>query len=168
MVGGSGGSAAATLQIAGGGGFNFQYSGGYQLTLLFSNPTFQWAVYTGGLEVGGSGGLGIGSTKIRLAQGFSTHIEATGTTPTAASNGTAATVVGTDLAGRITVGAVPNTQLTLTFGVAFPNAPICFAQNETTAVTIRATTVGTNSVTFTATGLFVAGDAVSYICMGYY
>jgi hypothetical protein len=50
---------------------------------------------------------------------------------------------------------------------AWTNAPICLAQDETTAVTLRATTVATTNVTFTASGTLGAGDKVSYFCTGY-
>jgi hypothetical protein len=101
--------------------------------------------------------------------------ETTGTDTTATSNAVAATcsIANTchNNAGRFTIGATPNTNFTVTFaaGNGFTNTSgnaVCFAQDETSAVTMRATTPGTASVVFTASGSLTAGDKISYICMG--
>ena len=84
--------------------------------------------------------------------------------------GTGATAAGDDNTGRVTVGSSPGTTVALGFAnspASWTNAPICFAQDETTNVTLRATTVSTTGVTFTASGTLGAGDKVSYRCQGY-
>ncbi|MGO9418708.1 hypothetical protein [Roseiarcus sp.] len=71
-------------------------------------------------------------------------------------------------AGRITVGPSPSTTVVVSFNGsnAWANAPVCFAQDETSAVTMRATSVSTTGVTFTASGALTPSDKVSYMCMG--
>jgi hypothetical protein len=92
------------------------------------------------------------------------HTTFKGTAPTASGS---STVAGNDLVGRITLGTA-GTAVALTFNQAWTNTPICFAQDETTAVNpLYASTVGTTAVTFTANGAMSAGDKVSYRCLGY-
>lgn len=93
-----------------------------------------------------------------------------GTTPavsntSANSCGTsAATIVGADIAGKVTVGATSGTSCTVTFSVAWANAPACFVMNETTANLARATSTTTTVI---LAGAFVAGDKLAYGCLGY-
>jgi hypothetical protein len=108
---------------------------------------------------------GAGANK---AAEFSGHVEVTGTAPTVSSCGTSPSIVGNDMVGRVTVGTSPSTTCTLTFNAAFTNAPICLAQDETTSVTMRATTVSTTAVTFTASGTLTASDKISYSCRGFF
>jgi hypothetical protein len=108
---------------------------------------------------------GAGANK---AAEISGHAEYTGTAAALSSCGTSPSIVGNDMVGRVTVGTVPSTTCTLTFNTAFTNAPICFAQDETSGVTVRATTVSTTAVTFTASASMTAGDKLSYRCEGYF
>jgi len=108
---------------------------------------------------------GAGANK---AAEISGHVEYTGTAPTLSSCGTSPSIVGNDMVGRVTVGTSPSTTCTLTFNAAFTNAPICFAQDETTSVTMRATTISTTAVTFTASASMTASDKLSYRCEGYF
>jgi hypothetical protein len=122
---------------------------------LILNPTSGFTVVSGGLTVGNAGGGANPS-----------HLEFHGTVP-GVTAGTGATIAGNDSLGRVTVGTSPSTTVALTFANAFSNAPACFAQDETTAVTMRATTVSTTGVTFTASGTLTASDKVSYRCSSY-
>lgn len=77
----------------------------------------------------------------------------------------AATIAGTNTAGKITVGATSGTQCRITFaGTAWTNAPACTASNESTAALVR-----TNSTTTRVDllGAFTAADVISYQCIGY-
>lgn len=77
----------------------------------------------------------------------------------------AATIVGRNAAGKVTVGATSGTQCRVTFSAAFAaNAPSCTASNETTAALVR-----TNSTTARVDllGAFTAGDVLAYVCLGY-
>lgn len=100
----------------------------------------------------------------------SRHLLGAGTAPgvtntSANSCGTTtATLVGSDTAGKVTVGATAGTSCTITFTTAFTNAPACFANNETTANLSRATSTTTTVI---LAGTFVAGDVLSYGCLSY-
>jgi hypothetical protein len=98
------------------------------------------------------------------------HLIANGTAPTVADTTmsscgtTAATIAGNDMAGKVTVGTVGGTSCTISFGVAWTNAPACTVTNETTANLARATS--TTSTVILA-GTFVAADKLAYHCIGY-
>lgn len=97
------------------------------------------------------------------------HLQSSTTAPavsntTANSCGTtAATIVGTDVSGKITVGATAGTSCTVTFTTAWTNAPACTVTNETTANLLRATSTTTTVI---LAGTMVAGDVLAYICLG--
>jgi hypothetical protein len=82
--------------------------------------------------------------------------------------GTGATITGNDMAGRVTVGTSPSTTVALTFNASWTNTPVCFAQDESSAVTMRATTVSVSAVTFTASAALTAADKISYSCRGFF
>jgi hypothetical protein len=107
---------------------------------------------------------GAGANKAAEVSG---HVEYTGTAP-GVTAGTGATITGNDMAGRVTVGTSPSTTVALTFNSSWTNAPVCFAQDETSAVTMRATTITTAAVTFTASATLTASDKVSYSCRGFF
>src|SRR6185295_316070 len=85
-------------------------------------------------------------------------------TSAASCGTTAATLVGTDVAGKVTTGTVGGTSCTVTFNVAWTNAPSCMVTNETTANLVRATSTTTTVI---LAGTFVAGDVLAYQCLGY-
>lgn len=97
------------------------------------------------------------------------HLHSSTTAPavtntTANSCGTtAATIVGTDVAGKVTVGATAGTSCTVTFTTTWTNAPACMVNNETTANLARATSTTTTVI---LAGTFVAGDVLAYMCIG--
>ncbi len=81
--------------------------------------------------------------------------------------GTTPSVVGTDRIGRITVGAGANGgKCTMTFAMAWTNAPSCQVGNETSGNAVRPSANSVTSVAFT--GTLTAGDALSYRCSGFY
>ena len=92
-------------------------------------------------------------------------------TPTLGTDcGAGASIVGSQWAGKVTMGAGTTTTCMLTFTSPFLNAPACVATNET-----NGRPIGTQSTASTV--LFVAdpltgaslssNDVVSYICMSY-
>jgi hypothetical protein len=98
------------------------------------------------------------------------HISFEGYAPSVSSGsgdcGSDPTIVGTDNAGRVTVGSGTNGgQCTLTFAQEWDNPPICLAQDETTATLLTLTGVSTTG--FTLTGSILEGDTLVYHCMGY-
>lgn len=89
---------------------------------------------------------------------------ACGTTdpPTIDSCGTDPALVGTDRAGRITVGSGAITDCVIEFGGTYSPALACIAQNSTTLMTVATATDGT---TMTVTSIVVMdGDTLTYIC----
>lgn len=77
---------------------------------------------------------------------------------------TAATITGTNTAGKVTVGATSGTQCRVTFSSAWTNAPSCVANNNSTGNIVRAPSTTT---TFDMIGTFAAGDVISYQCLGF-
>jgi hypothetical protein len=76
----------------------------------------------------------------------------------------AATIVGNNTAGKVTVGATAGTQCRITFSSAWTNAPACVVTNETTANLARAASTTT---VVDLTGTFNGADVLSYQCLGY-
>jgi hypothetical protein len=90
-----------------------------------------------------------------------------GTPTLGAGCGSGANIVGSDTAGKITLGTGSGVCV-LSFSTAFANAPACMAMNETNGGA-AATAAGVKS---TPTNLTVAvpwadGDVISYICSSY-
>jgi hypothetical protein len=83
--------------------------------------------------------------------------------------GTGAVIVGSDTAGKVTLGQGPAT-CTLEFSVPPLNPPACTATNETNSGG-HAVSVGvrTTTTTLEMDGMYpwVAGDVVSYLCVQY-
>lgn len=100
----------------------------------------------------------------------SRHLLGAGTAPAVTNTSanscgtTAATLVGSDTAGKVTVGATSGTSCTITFTAAFTNAPACSVSDETTAVLARATSTTTTVI---LAGVFTAADVLSYNCISY-
>ncbi len=99
------------------------------------------------------------------------HLIGNGTAPTVANTSanscgtTAATIAGTDSAGKITVGATSGTSCTITFGTAWGNAPACATSDETSLMTTKA--ISTTTTLIISATAFVAGDVIAYNCIGY-
>lgn len=100
---------------------------------------------------------------------FTGHHAFTGTAPTvgtgASDCGTSPAITGNDTTGIVTVGSGTNGGVcTLTFANSWTSRPVCMVQNETTANLARGT--ASSTTLFKITGTFVAGDTLSYICIG--
>ncbi len=84
--------------------------------------------------------------------------------------GTGAAIVGSDSAGKVTLGTAPAATCTLAFSVAPLNPPACTATNETNGGG-NAVPVGVRTTTTTVEmdGMYpwVPGDIVSYSCTSY-
>lgn len=58
--------------------------------------------------------------------------------------------------------------MSLTFNHSWANAPICFAQDETSNLNpLYVSSISTTGASFTATTTFLTSDQVSYRCVGY-
>jgi hypothetical protein len=116
-----------------------------------------------------------GTTAANYRDGKFRHTLAAGTAPTIASGfGTSPSIAGSDEAFRVTIGTggTANSGV-VTFGTAYTNAPVCFGNDETTAIDIQAVPTTTN-VTINGIGFvtgtlaaFGASDKVSVICKGF-
>ena len=98
---------------------------------------------------------------------YKTHIVASTTTsPALSSCGAGPSIVGSDNAGKITMGSGALTSCTVTFASAWANAPACTTNDEssTAIVTVTNSTTGA-AMTIRATSL--TSKVVSYICVGY-
>lgn len=93
-------------------------------------------------------------------------------TPTLGEDcGTGASIVGSDQAGKVTLGEGPTT-CTLGFFTPFVNPPACIAVNETNGGgSASAATLGMRSTKTTAVvdgrTPVTEGDVISYLCLGY-
>jgi hypothetical protein len=97
-------------------------------------------------------------------------------TPTLGTDcGTTAVLVGSDLAGKVTIGTpdplLPNTgTCTLSFGAPYPNAPACTAMNETNGGGFpvpMGTRTTTTTLTLGSSAGWVVGDVIAYSCLDY-
>jgi len=138
-------------------------------TLFFHNGTSS-INDAGILNISGPGNidLGNGGNHDWKLNGQHVEFKSTGGSPTLSACGTSPSITGVDAVGRVTVGTAPSTTCTLTFATAWTNAPICFGQDETTALTMRVSSVSTTAVTFTASGAMTVADKISYRCDGYF
>lgn len=90
-------------------------------------------------------------------------INTTGTIPTATSCGTDPSVVGTNLAGTITVGSGVTTACTLNFSAGYSADPSCVMTINTSAVTGGITSISSSSATFSFSAT-VGGGKIYYHC----
>lgn len=122
-----------------------------------------------GLDVSGAGTAGI---RIRgelgdlyfIGNNHITQKQATAPTVSATTCGTTPVIAGVDEAFRVTVDGTGALVCTVTFNKPFANAPICAANNETTANLTRVTASTTTAV---VAGTMVTGDKFTVLCKGY-
>jgi len=86
--------------------------------------------------------------------------------------GAGASIVGTDLAGKVELGTAPSNRSTCTLTFALPgvSAPACMAVNETNGggySTPIGTITTTTTVVIGGAMPWIAGDIISYICVSY-
>jgi hypothetical protein len=84
--------------------------------------------------------------------------------------GAGASIMGSDSAGKVTLGTDSST-CTLTFGVPYTNPPACTAMNETNGGVNPPRPEGakTSATALVLGGMYprVAGDVISYVCAEY-
>jgi hypothetical protein len=154
------------LRRAASGELSFTDAAGANVTALHFGPAT--ASFPELLVVGTTlkASTGDGVTASTLAagafQGFSTT-PSVGNVGANSCGTSAASLIGTDSNGVITVGATAGTQCRVTFTVAAPSTRECTVTDSTTTVATRATYVDTTHTDFL--GAFVAGDKVTYLCM---
>lgn len=126
-------------------------------------------------KVGGFSKVGIGTanpaTKLHMSSGTLT-VDGTApkirtgasTDPSLSSCGTTPAIVGSDVAGKVTIGSGATTSCTVTFAATYVTAPACVIAGDNTAVTYAATTAAA-ALTITSSA-DMASDVISYICIG--
>lgn len=128
-----------------------------------TEPAAKLHVSTGGLTLDGTNAQLTVSNAAADAALLDGHVVSTGSAPSISGCGTGASIDGTDTAGTITVGAVPSTDCALTFAVAYASKkPACVVGSSGTAV--HPTSLSTAGVTIQ--GALIAGDVLTYICVG--
>lgn len=94
------------------------------------------------------------------------HILASGASPTLSSCGTSPSIVGSDVAGKVTVGSGAGVQsCTLTFATAYTTAPACTVSDETEILLVRATSTTTTLILDAAVAGTLASDVLAYVCI---
>lgn len=103
-----------------------------------------------------------------LAFGFSTVLDGIGlgttTAPALTTCGTSPTIVGTDLAGTVTMGTGSPTGCVITFAAAKSAAPHCAVVWIATPLASQSYATSTTAITLTQTG--TSSNVVKYICVG--
>jgi hypothetical protein len=95
------------------------------------------------------------------------NVVVSGTPPAVSACGTSPpAVVGSDTAGRITVGTGGTaTSCTITFATAFVNTPACIVEDESAVLTLQPGPT-TTTLVVTSTVAFGASAVLDYICIG--
>jgi len=81
--------------------------------------------------------------------------------------GAGAAIIGSDSAGKITLGASPALSCTLTFVVPYTNAPACSATNETDGPKPLGVATAPSYAVIGTIYPWTAGDVISYMCVSY-
>lgn len=92
------------------------------------------------------------------------HIRTAGTAPTLSACGVTPTILGNDIAGKVTTGSGVITSCTLTFDTAWTSAPACTVNDETAIQLIRGVSTTTTLIITSATA--ITSQVISYICIG--
>ena len=101
-------------------------------------------------------------THIQVSQG---HLVSLGTATTVSSCGSTPSIVGNDIAGKVTIGTGTITSCTVTFATPYDtNAPSCLTENTSA---VLATTSSTTTTVLTITSATTMASAViNYVCIG--
>ena len=120
------------------------------------------------LATGTAGGTRGDVTISALNLGITAKVNSAGTAPTPSSCGTTPSIVGSDTAGKVTVGSSASAVdgCVLTFATAYANAPVCQVIGDDSAMNLAATT-STTALTITSTAAGdPSGDVWMYLCVG--
>jgi fibronectin-binding autotransporter adhesin len=111
--------------------------------------------------------LGVSSANATLLVGIenNSHLISSGTVPAVSTCGTTPSVVGSDVAGTITVGGGVVTACTLTFQTAWSAAPTCLVADNSATVTAGITAISASAFTV-STSATLGGGLIFYHCIG--
>ncbi len=90
------------------------------------------------------------------------HARSGGTSPALTSCGTSPAIVGGDFAGTVTMGTGSPTGCTITFAVAYTNAPVCTVTWRATPLASQSYTTSTTALTLTQTA--TSSNLIDYMC----
>lgn len=139
--------------------------------LLFSTrPAGSGSSITERMRIDSTGNVGIGDTspgsKLEVGGDVTArHVLGNGSAPSVSTCGTTPSIVGTDMAGKVTIGTGVVTSCTLTFATAWGNAPSCFANDESTSLLVSTATTTTVLTITSATTM--ATNVIAYGCLGF-
>lgn len=114
-----------------------------------------------------NGGMSLNATlSVAGDTTLSGKIQATGTDPTLSSCGTSPTIVGSDLAGTVTVGTGTATSCTVTFASSYTDEPVCVAtSNSNNANPLYFSAKSATAFTVsTSAGTNLAGQLFNFVC----
>lgn len=95
---------------------------------------------------------------------FGGHLSNAGRAPAVTTCGGDPAIVGTDIAGVVTVGATPTTSCVITFAVAYTIAPACVVSWSAGPLAAMSYTISTTAITVAQTS--TASNRLNYICIG--
>jgi hypothetical protein len=141
-------------------------AGAGALYLSGNNPIEFFTNASERMRIFGAGGVGVNTTTINSDSQLEVagHITTEGTAPTVSACGTSPAIVGSDTAGKVTIGTGVTTSCTLTFATAYANAPPCVVTGDQTATTYAATTSTTALIITSSADM--DSDVIMYICVG--
>jgi hypothetical protein len=108
-----------------------------------------------------------GGNKIAFGTDGNMHIRTTNeasSTPALSSCGTSPTIVGSDIAGTVTMGTGSPTGCTITFANAYSSAPHCNVTWRGNVLATQNYSISTTAITLNQTG--TSSNVVDYICWG--
>jgi hypothetical protein len=162
------GAANATVQLDSG---RFWATATDWTAFFLSSATGQVSWSDTSLRRSAAGRLSIADTGTAARDIGVSHVIFEGTDATLVADGNCGTspvIAGKDGAGRVTLGTGSPTACTVTFNRAYPLAPACSCNNETTGSNCWAVPTTANVIVKPGVGgAFVAGDVVSYACSGF-
>jgi hypothetical protein len=97
---------------------------------------------------------------------FSSAIALAGTPTLGPECGAGSSVVGTDAAGKATLGMGTSNTCTLSFSIPYANAPACIISNETQGREVGVSTTQ-SAATLSGPYPFNGGDTIAYVCAEY-
>ena len=90
------------------------------------------------------------------------HHRVTGSTPALTSCGTSPSIIGTDIAGTVTMGTASPTGCVITFANVYTNTPHCTVTWQATPLASQSYTTSTTAITLVQTG--TSSNKVNYRC----
>lgn len=123
-----------------------------------SSSTINMSVSGGAATADVVGGTYTAATYLSVG----TKIRAAGSAPALSSCGTTPAIVGSDLAGTVTMGTASPTGCVITFNAAYAAAPHCVVTWQANLASMQYT-VSTTAITLTQTA--TSSNLVNYICM---